>query len=70
MVMILYGSVMPSADIRDLEMHPTTSIMCIGTQGRGAYQITCPNLDSLAKKCLLLHQTQNVINYSTNYCHN
>jgi photosystem II stability/assembly factor-like uncharacterized protein len=36
---ILYGSEMSLADIRDLEIHPTTSIMRVGTFGRGAYQI-------------------------------
>jgi photosystem II stability/assembly factor-like uncharacterized protein len=34
-----YGPGMPSADIRTLDMHPTTSIMRIGTFGRGAYEV-------------------------------
>ena len=36
---IFYGNGMPLADIRDLEMHPTTSILRVGTFGRSAYQI-------------------------------
>jgi hypothetical protein len=36
---ILYSSGIPLADVPDLEMYPTTSVMRAGTHGRIAYKI-------------------------------
>jgi hypothetical protein len=35
-----YNNGMPLADVRDLEVHPTTGIMRAFTHGRSAYEVT------------------------------